>query len=82
MGDILDLEKRRKEIQDAVVKEPPEGVYNCPKCGDMFCMLVAVPEHTDVDAGGPYAVICQHCDDARGVAYEFDEDDEDESEET
>ena len=80
MGDVLDLEKRRKELRDAVEKDAPDGVLGCPKCGDMFAMVVTVPDYTDVDELGPYALICQHCSEPYGYGFLFE--DEDEGEET
>lgn len=79
MGDVLDLEKRRAEIREAVEKEPPEGIEPCPACGDMFVMLVAVPDYTEVDEFGPYALICQHCSEPYGYGFLFEPDEEDET---
>ena len=74
MGDVVDLEKRRNELREAVEKTPPEGVNPCPACGDMFAMVVTVPDYTDVDEMGPYALICQHCGEPFGYGFLFEDD--------
>ncbi len=76
MGDVLDLEARRAQLREAVEKETPEGVQPCPKCGDMFAMIVTVPDYTDVDDNGPFALICQHCSEPYGYGFLFEEDEE------
>lgn len=78
---VTDLGKYRDRIRDTLEKESEEddSILKCPKCGDLLYMICTVPEYTDVDEGGPYAIICQHCNDALGSAYLFDEDEEEES---
>jgi hypothetical protein len=80
MGDVTDIGQYRNDIRNSIIKEFEEddSLLKCQKCGDLLYMICLVPEHTDVDEGGPYAIICQHCNDAVGSAYLFDEDDEDE----
>ena len=80
MGEVTDIGKYRNDIRDAIIKEyeDDDSFFKCRKCGDLLYLICLVPEHTDVDEGGPYAIICQHCNDAVGSAYLFDEDDEDE----
>ena len=41
----------------------------------MRSIIVAVPEFTDLDDMGPYAIICQHCSEPWGSAYLFEDDD-------
>lgn len=77
MGDIFDLEAHRASLRASVQKETIEGVVGCPKCGDMFSMVVPVPvENLDVDMEIPYAIICQHCSEPYGYGFLFNEDDE------
>ena len=81
MGDVTKLDGYRDKIREAIVKEIEEeddSLLKCPKCGDLLYMICRVDGHTDVDEGGPYAIMCQHCNDALGSAYLFDEDDEEE----
>lgn len=75
MGDVTDLEAYRKQIREAIEKESDDSIIRCPKCEDMMCFVAPVSEFTDVDEGGPYALICQHCGEPWGSAYLFDEED-------
>ena len=79
MGDVTEIDGYRDKLRGAILKELEEddSLLKCPKCGDLLYMICFVPEHTDVDEGGPYAIICQHCNDAVGSAYLFDEEEED-----
>ena len=79
MGDVTDLEAYRKQIREATEKKDDDSIIRCLKCGDMLCFVALVPEFTDVDEGGPYALICQHCGEPWGSAYLFDEEDLEES---
>ena len=79
MGDVTDIGKYRENIREVLEKESEDDdtLLKCPKCRDVLYMIFRVPEHTDVDEGGPYAIICQHCNDAVGSAYLFDDEEED-----
>jgi len=76
MGDKIDFDAYRKKIQDTVETKEAENdsLTECKHCGDLLCMLAFVPDHTDVDSGGPYAIICQHCSEPLGSAFLFEED--------
>ena len=78
MGDVTDLEEYRNKIRDSIEREDDESLIHCPECGDMLNFIVTVRDATDVDEGGPYAIVCQHCNEPIGSAYMFSEDDEDE----
>ena len=78
MGDdkITDLAAFRDKIRDTIEANEAENdsLTGCPNCGDLLFMVSFLPEHTMVDEGGPYAIICQHCYEALGSAFIFDED--------
>ena len=77
MGDVTDLEAYRKQIREATEREEDDSIARCPECGDMLTYVVTVPDLTDVDDGGPYAIICQHCSEPFGTAYLFEDEPED-----
>ena len=76
MGDKIDLEEYRKSIQETVETKETENdsLVGCKHCGDLMFMVAVVPDYTNVDSGGPYALICQHCSEPVGSAYLFEED--------
>ena len=81
MGDVTDIGQYRENIREILEKESEDddSLLKCPTCRDVLFMIFRVPEYTDiVDKDGPYAIICQHCNEALGSAYIFNEDDEDE----
>lgn len=76
MGDVTDITSYRKKIEETVDKD--DGVSDtivCPVCNDTLFFVSLVPEYTDLDVGGPYALICQHCYMPLGSAYLFNEED-------
>ncbi len=76
MGDVTDIEAYRKRIEETVEKgDDDDDSLICPKCDDSLFLVCPVPDYTDLDKGGPYAVICQHCYLPLGSAYLFNEDD-------
>ncbi len=80
MGDVTDIAAYRKKIEETVDKEDDGGnTIKCPKCDDALFFVCLIPEYTDLDEGGPYALICQHCYEPLGSAYTFDESDVEET---
>jgi hypothetical protein len=76
MGDVTDIAAYRKKIEELVEKEDDGGGdIKCLKCKDTLFFVSLVPEYTDLDEGGPYALICQHCYEPLGSAYIFNEED-------
>ena len=73
MADVIDLEKRRAELREAIEKQQEEGMVECPNCGDTLFWVLCIPEYEE-----ERAVICQHCTEPVAVAYEFGPDDEQE----
>ncbi len=79
MSDVIDIKSYRKKIEETVEKEEDDGeTVKCRTCGDTLFFVCPVEEYTDLDAGGPYALICQHCYLPLGSAYTFDEDEPEE----
>ena len=78
MGDVTDFEEHKKKIMETVDTKESENdsLVGCSECGDLLFMISIVPEYTDVDFGGPYALICQHCSTPLGSAYLFKEEEE------
>ncbi len=76
MGDVTDINAYRKKIEETVEKEDDGGEnMKCRKCDDALFIVCPVPEYTDLDEGGPYALICQHCYEPLGSVFTFNEDD-------
>ena len=74
MGDKIDLDDYRDKIRESEEDEPTaQTLTGCPKCGDLLFMVTIVEDNTDVDAGGPYGLICQHCSGAVGSVFFFEE---------
>ncbi len=77
-GDIIDLAKHREMIREAAEKKEKEAdsesLVNCPDCGDGLFWMIRVKDDPD----DTLAVICQHCNEPVGYAFEFPPDDESE----
>ena len=69
---IVDLQKHREELRQALVIEKTEGPpqLTCSECGDTLFWVVPVP---DMEA---LAIICQHCQEPLGYGFEFVEEEE------
>ena len=75
MGDVTDIDKHRRD--DDLSDDEGETI-KCRECGDTLFFVSVVPEYTEVDEGGPHALICQHCYMPLGAAYVFDDDNDEE----
>ena len=76
MGDVTDIRAYRKKIEEFVEMDDDDGEnMKCRKCDDALFFVCPVPEYTDLDEGGPYALICQHCFEPLGSAFTFNEED-------
>jgi len=76
MGDVTDIAAYRKKIGEIVEKEDDGSeTIKCLKCKDALFFVSLIPEYTELDEGGPYALICQHCYEPLGSVYIFDEND-------
>ena len=76
MGNVTDIRAYRKKIEETVEMEDDDGEnMRCRKCDDALFFVCSVPEYTDLDEGGPYALICQHCFEPLGSAFTFNEED-------
>lgn len=74
MGDVTDFDAYRKSIREEIEAKEAENekLTGCPTCDDLLFMITAVSV-TDVDSGGPYALVCQHCSEPVGSAFFFEE---------
>ncbi|RLD68347.1 MAG: hypothetical protein DRI98_11960 [Bacteroidetes bacterium] len=82
MGDVTDIGTHRENMRDVLEKDSvdDDSLLKCPTCRDVLFMIFSVPEYTDiVDKDGPYAIICQHCNNALGSAYVFNDEEEGET---
>lgn len=74
MGDITDFDAYRK-LRESDDETVGDGDIRCRKCEDALFIVCLAPDYTEVDVGGPYALLCQHCYEPLGSAYLFNEDD-------
>lgn len=72
-GDVIDLAKHRKMLREAAETREDDSLVKCPDCEDGLFWMVRV---TDSSPDDPLAVICQHCNEPVGYAFEFPPDDE------
>ena len=85
MGDITDLDAYRSKIKEIaetsnIIESDDNLLMGCPNCSNVLSYMAFVPDLTTDEEGGPYAIICQHCNEPVAAAYLFEDDDpEDES---
>ncbi len=72
MGDVTEIDKHRHHDAE-LTDEGDSDTIRCSHCGDTLFFVTVVPEYTEVDEGGPHALICQHCYMPLGAAYVFDD---------
>ncbi len=71
-GDVIDLAAHRKTLREATKKREDDSLFKCPDCEDGLFWMIRVNDDPDETL----AVICQHCNEPVGYAFEFPPDDE------
>jgi hypothetical protein len=79
MGDITDLDAYRSKIKEIaetsnIIESDDNLLMGCPNCNNVLTYMAFVPELTTDEEGGPYAIICQHCNEPVAAAYLFEDD--------
>ena len=75
-GDVIDLAEHRKTIREAAEtaakQDDDNSLVKCPDCEDGLFWMIRVSDNPD----DTLAVVCQHCNEPVGYAFEFPPDDE------
>jgi len=79
MDNVVDFAKKRRETKngwgDGTSSDKPGSLIVCPKCNDMLFMAIIFADtpDDDVEDGGPFGLVCQHCSYSPGVVFLYPE---------